>query len=75
MTFSTPEVQKAFDDFSIFQIDLTGTAGKVADKARRRFDVQGVPTIIIIDDNGNETDRITGFINSREMIQKLSRFK
>lgn len=75
MTFSTPEVRKAFDDFSIFQIDLTGTAGKVADKARRRFDVQGVPTIIIIDDNGNEADRITGFINSREMIQKLSRFK
>lgn len=72
-TFSDPRVQEAMDDFRVFEIDLTSAENRQARKTSRNFNVQGVPTVLIIDDTGQEADRITGFIDADEMIQRLSR--
>jgi thiol:disulfide interchange protein DsbD len=72
-TFSDPRVQEAMDDFRVFEIDLTSAENPQARQTSRNFNVQGVPTVLIIDDTGQEADRITGFIDPDEMIQRLSR--
>ncbi|MCF8026987.1 MAG: thioredoxin fold domain-containing protein [Desulfobacteraceae bacterium] len=72
-TFSDPRVQEAMDDFRVFEVDLTSAENRRARKTSRNFNVQGVPTVLIIDETGQEADRITGFIDPDEMIQRLSR--
>ncbi|MBS0014359.1 MAG: thioredoxin fold domain-containing protein [Desulfobacterales bacterium] len=72
-TFSDPRVQEAMDEFRVFEIDLTRAENRQALQTSRNFNVQGVPTVLIIDDTGQEADRITGFVDSDEMIQRLSR--
>lgn len=74
-TFSDSRVQAAMDDFRVFEIDLTRAENRQALQTSRDFNVQGVPTVLIIDDTGREADRITGFIDSEEMIQRLSRVR
>ncbi|MFW6284206.1 MAG: cytochrome c biogenesis protein CcdA [Desulfosalsimonas sp.] len=72
-TFSDPLVQAAMDDFRVFEIDLTRAENRQARQTSRTFNVQGVPTVLIIDPTGREADRITGFIDPDEMLQRLSR--
>jgi len=37
----------------------------------RRFDIQGFPTLIILDSRGREVDRILGFVDPEELIEAL----
>lgn len=74
-TLSDPEVTRRLEDFRVFQVDLTGAEDPATRRARRRFNVQGVPTLILINSRGDQSRKITGFVGAREFIGILSGVK
>lgn len=57
--FSHPDVVRESKNFVAFKADLTKEDSGQVRKLRVRFKVVGVPTIILIDSNGNEYRRFT----------------
>ncbi len=41
------------------------------ERLARRFKVQGVPTLIVLDSEGREIDRILGALSAQELIEEL----
>jgi thiol:disulfide interchange protein DsbD len=41
---------------------------------RKRFNVVGMPTVLIIDSQGKEINRLTGFVNADEFLSYLKAF-
>jgi hypothetical protein len=50
VTFASPEVRAAMRDFIAIKIDASDDENKETQLATSRFDVKGVPTIIVLDD-------------------------
>lgn len=73
-TFTDPEVLAEAERFAMFKADITRedelTLGWVDD-----FDVQGVPTVLFIDSEGNEIERMVGYVGPEEMIGAMRRIK
>ena len=42
---------------------------------RKRFKVVGMPTVLIIDSQGKEVQRITGFVNAEEFMGNIKEVK
>ncbi|KAF0153252.1 MAG: thioredoxin [Ignavibacteria bacterium] len=74
-TFSDQKVIEASADFKTFKADLTQTGSETTEKLRKEFNVIGVPTVLIFDSNGNEQQRITGFVNAEEFLKILNEIK
>ncbi|MFZ7218097.1 protein-disulfide reductase DsbD [Avibacterium avium] len=71
-TFSNANVQQAFDDILLLQVDMTKNSPE--NKAlMEKLNVLGLPTIIFFDKQGNEIQaaRITGFMNADEFLAWL----
>jgi len=75
LTFSNPEVKNILSDYERFKIDLTSAMSDETENLKNMFVITGVPTIIIFNSDGEETERITGFIPAKEMIEKLNNIK
>ncbi|CAM3891209.1 protein-disulfide reductase DsbD [Avibacterium endocarditidis] len=71
-TFSNANVQQAFDDILLLQVNMTKNSPE--NKAlMEKLNVLGLPTIIFFDKQGNEihSARITGFMNADEFLEWL----
>ncbi|MFQ5431164.1 MAG: cytochrome c biogenesis protein CcdA [Nitrospinota bacterium] len=71
-TFSDERVVALSDSFEPLVVDLT----RVDDEKlaiKKKFDVFGVPTVILFDANGKEVDRFTGFIPAEEFLERLKK--
>ena len=70
LTFSDGRVLKEMENFTNYKIDMTKMTPE-NENLRKRFKVVGMPTVLIIDSNGKEINRITGFVNADEFLSNL----
>ncbi|MCB0749160.1 MAG: thioredoxin fold domain-containing protein, partial [Ignavibacteriae bacterium] len=42
---------------------------------RKKFDIRGMPTVLIINSSGQEVERITGFVNAEEFLKIIDTIK
>ncbi len=67
LTFSDKRVLKEFERFTVYKVDMTKN-NDINEQLRKRFNVIGMPTVLIIDSKGNEIKRLTGFVNADEFL-------
>jgi thiol:disulfide interchange protein DsbD len=71
-TFVDPEVVKEAQRFVRMRADLTAQDDKNA-AIRSKFNIQGVPTTVLIDSNGQIRHQKVGYIGAKEMLDNLRR--
>ncbi len=71
LTFSDERVIEELKNFTAFKVDMTQTLSQENEKIRNKFNIVGMPTVLIIDSKGNESERLTGFVNAEEFLKKL----
>jgi thioredoxin-related protein len=59
-----------FSRSNIFMRVMQDTDPQGASLARK-YKIDGVPTLIILDSSGKEVDRILGFVSAPELIEEL----
>lgn len=69
LTFTDLRVIEETKKFRRYKVDLTKTGSEETQLAMQRYDIVGVPTIILFDSNGQEFKRITSFINAEEFLK------
>lgn len=67
LTFSDESVLNEFNRFTVYKVDMTKN-NETNELLRKKFNVIGMPTVLIIDSKGNETKRLTGFVNADEFL-------
>jgi thiol:disulfide interchange protein DsbD len=72
LTFSDDRVIKKSEEFVNIKVDMTKTMSDETERIRNKFKIVGMPTVLIIDSQGEEIHRITGFVNSDEFLELLS---
>lgn len=72
MTFSDERVINETKEYLSFKIDMTQTMSEETEILRERFNIVGMPTVLIIDSKGNEAKRITGFVDADKFLDILS---
>jgi thiol:disulfide interchange protein DsbD len=72
-TFSDPKVISMAKRFRTFKADMTKSLSPEVEALRNKYDIAGVPTVLIIDSNGREANRITGFIDANEFLKVLNK--
>lgn len=70
-TYSNTKVIDESKRFNAYKIDMTKTLSVETEQIRKMFKIVGMPTVIIINSKGEEIKRITGFINTNEMLKIL----
>lgn len=73
-TFNDPSVQATTHNMVLLQIDLTDTASSKSREVMKRFNVLGLPTILLFDNTGKEltANRITGFLGAEKFITHIN---
>ena len=71
LTFSDERVIKEMGRFTNYKVDMTKMTPENED-LRKRFNVIGMPTVLIIDSQGKELNRITGFVNADDFLTKIN---
>jgi len=74
-TFSDQAVIAEAKRFAAFKADMTKSVAPEVETLKNKFNIKGVPTVLIIDSNGNEIKRITGFVKAEEFLQNLKEAK
>ncbi len=72
-TFTDQEIIALSGEFDLIKVDLTsGAKGKIKD-LKEQYDVKGVPTIVFINDQGEEVvkQRTLGFVEPEVFIKKM----
>lgn len=72
LTFSDRRVIDEMERFTKYKVDMTKMTQENED-LRKKFNVVGMPTVLIIDSNGKEVMRITGFVNADEFLSYIKR--
>jgi thiol:disulfide interchange protein DsbD len=68
-TFSNPQVIKAAGAYLTLKADMTKSLSPDVEMLRNRFNILGVPTVLILNKKGDELKRITGYINADEFYK------
>ena len=68
ITFLDDKVIEESKKFLTLKADMTKSLSPEVESLRNKFKIVGVPTVLILDSNGNEINRITGFVNAEEFI-------
>jgi thiol:disulfide interchange protein DsbD len=68
-TFSDPRVAALLEGFARFKVDQTRST-PVGDEAARKYEVLGMPTVIVFRD-GSEAFRITGFEPPERFLERI----
>ncbi len=71
LTFSDKRIIEKFEQFTAYKVDMTKN-NETNEQLRKKFNVVGMPTVLVIDANGNETKRITGFVNADEFLRYVT---
>lgn len=75
LTFSDPEVIKALSEFNSYKVDMTKTMSDETEVIREKFEIIGMPTILLINSKGEEIHRVTGFLDAEEFLKIISSIK
>ncbi|MGA7837026.1 MAG: cytochrome c biogenesis protein CcdA, partial [Ignavibacteriaceae bacterium] len=70
-TFSDPKVIEESEKFINLKADMTKSLADDVEALRNKYKIVGVPTVLILDKNGNEFKRITGFVPPEEFYRIL----
>jgi thioredoxin:protein disulfide reductase len=65
-TFSNSEVIKASKEYLALKADMTKSLSLEVEALRNKFNIIGVPTVLILNKKGDEVKRITGYIDPEE---------
>jgi thiol:disulfide interchange protein DsbD len=77
-TFTDPAVRSAAEEWVTLKLDLTRIeSGSEAERARERFDILGVPTILFVDSTGRERTelRLEGFEQPDPFLSRIKRIE
>ncbi len=72
LTFSNDKVIEESKRFANLKIDMTKSMDNETELLRKRFNIIGMPTVLIINSKGEEVKRITGFVNADEFYSIVS---
>jgi thiol:disulfide interchange protein DsbD len=75
LTFSNEEVIKKTQNFISIKVDMTKTMSDETEIIRNKFNIRGMPTVLIINSKGEEVERITGFVNAEEFLKIIESVK
>ncbi len=75
ITFSDPRVIEATKSFKTYKVDMTHTMDEKTEKIRKEFNIKGMPTIIIMNSDGKEVKRLTGFVDADEFLDIIRNIK
>lgn len=75
LTFSDLSVVEESKRFTAYKVDMTQTLSDETEELRNKFNIIGMPTVLIIDSEGNEIHRLTGFVNAEEFLKLLKEIK
>lgn len=70
-TFSNPKVIEAAKKFNAYKADMTKSLSDQVEALRKKYNIIGVPTVLVINSKGEEVKRITGFVNSNEFLKLI----
>ena len=70
-TFSDERVIAITNNFVTLKADMTKSLSPDVEALRNKYNIVGVPTVIIINNKGKEVQRLTGFVNADEFIKLL----
>ncbi len=73
-TWSDPAVAKELSEFVLLRFDMTAKNDFTA-ALGERWKVKGLPTVIVLDSSGRESDRFFGFHPPEEVLPMLARAK
>ena len=73
VTFSDPKVVEESKRFTPYKVDMTQTLSEETEKIRNKFNIVGMPTVLLINSKGEEVERLTGFVNEEEFLQLLKK--
>jgi thiol:disulfide interchange protein DsbD len=73
LTFADKRVVETSGKFTAYKVDMTQTLSDETEKLRNKFNIVGMPTVLIINSNGKEVERLTGFINADEFLKVISK--
>ncbi|MBT8382293.1 MAG: thiol:disulfide interchange protein, partial [Ignavibacteria bacterium] len=59
-------------EFETYKADMTESLSPEVESLREQYKIVGVPTVLIIDSNGEEKERITGFVDADEFYEIIS---
>ncbi len=73
-TFHESTVVEAANDLVMIRVDVTGGDNPLHDRLLRRYDVKGVPTLVMLDDQGEERRelRVVDFVPAAEMLKLMA---
>jgi thioredoxin:protein disulfide reductase len=59
--------------FRLLKVDLTNFDSPESEEVRQRYNIAGVPTIVFLDEGGEEFGqiRVVGFVNANEMLNRV----
>jgi thioredoxin:protein disulfide reductase len=72
-TFTDESVIDATRGFTRLKVDMTQYESESSRQLRERFDIAGVPTILFIDENGNEVRdaRVVGYLRADRFLERV----
>ena len=72
-TFSNPEVIKASKGYLALKANMTKSLSPQVELLRNKFNIIGVPTVLILNKKGDEVKRITGFVDAKEFYNIIKK--
>ena len=73
ITFSDPKVVDKSHRFTAYKVDMTQTLSDETEKIRNKFNIVGMPTVLLINSKGEEIERLTGFVNAEDFLRLLKK--
>jgi len=73
VTFSDECVVEQSKRFTNYKVDMTKSLSNETEMLRNRFNIVGMPTILIINSKGEEIKRLTGFVNADEFLKLIQK--
>ncbi len=72
-TFTDPDVIEATRDFRRFKVDMTQYESERSERLREKFNIAGVPTVLFIDESGEEVEeaRVVGFLRASQFLERV----
>jgi len=74
-TFSDEKIADMAEDFVMLKVDLTSTNHPVYEKLRKKYQIKGVPTLVLLKPDGKEDKdaRVVGFIKPQRLLEKMKK--
>ncbi len=70
-TFTDPKVISAAKEFRTYKANMTKSLSPDVESLRNKFNIVGVPTVLILNSKGREVKRITGYVDGNEFYKIL----